>query len=221
MKKLKIVDLSLPIHEAMAVYPGDPRVKIESLVSNTKELELVIRTHHGTHVDAPLHRKIEKSLDEYGLDKFVNPAVKIDLTPKADTTRKGVKYLQAVKREHLEPYKNIIGQKEAVVIRTGYGELIQKGLVEKDNISYLTEDAGQFLAGFENLNVVGIDSLTIDKPKSGGKVHNMLLKKDIILLETLVNLESAPEEFTLWCLPLAIKNSDGSPCRAVAVYESG
>lgn len=221
MKKLKIVDLSLPIHEAMAVYPGDPSVKIESLVSNTKELELVIKTHHGTHVDAPLHRKMEKSLSEYSLDKFVNPAVKIDLTPHSDTTREGVNYLQVVNQKHLEPYKNVIRQRGAVVIRTGYGSLIQRGLVKKDDIVYLTEDAGEFLAGFENLNVVGIDSLTIDKPKSGGKVHNILLKKDIILLETLVNLESAPEEFILWCLPLAIKNADGSPCRAVAVYESG
>jgi len=221
VKKLRIVDLSLPIHEAMAVYPGDPHVKIERLVSNTKELEIIIRTHHGTHVDAPLHRKMKKSLGEYSLDKFVNPAVKIDLTPHSDTTREGVSYLRAVNRKHLEPYKDVIEKKGAVVIRTGYESLIQKGLVKKDDIAYLTEDAGEFLTGLENLNVIGIDSLTIDKPKGGGKVHNMLLGKDIILLETLVNLESTPEEFTLWCLPLAIKSADGSPCRAVAVYESG
>jgi kynurenine formamidase len=49
-------------------------------------------------------------------------------------------------------------------------------------------------------------------------VHHILLSHGLILIENLVNLESLPkQEFTFSCLPLKIKNGDGSPVRAVGI----
>lgn len=43
-----------------------------------------------------------------------------------------------------------------------------------------------------------------------------LLKKDILLVGRLINLEKLPKEFYFSAFPLRIKNCDGSPVRAVA-----
>src|SRR3979411_84221 len=56
---MKLVDISVPIRDAMAVYRGNPPVRIRPAMTLPKDgvnlSELCLGSHTGTHVDAPSH----------------------------------------------------------------------------------------------------------------------------------------------------------------------
>jgi len=64
---MEIYDVSVPVREAMPVYDGNPGVSLSRAQSiaagdhaNVTRLEL--GAHTGTHVDAPLHRSVSRSV---------------------------------------------------------------------------------------------------------------------------------------------------------------
>ncbi|MFH1256278.1 MAG: cyclase family protein [Candidatus Diapherotrites archaeon] len=206
---MPVIDLSLKISEKMPVYSDDPKPKIRQLHTiksrGFDEKELTILTHHSTHMDAHSH-KFEggKNLDEEPVEKFFNDALKIDLI--------GVKKISA---KDLEPFEKEIASVKALVLHTGYGKRILDGSAGMD-FPFLEKDAGEFLSKF-SLNILGIDSMSLDAPTTGA-VHKILLPKGVIFLEAMVNLEKAPKRFKLIALPLFVEESDGAPCRAVAEF---
>ncbi len=215
--KMKIVDLSQIVSETALIYPGDPGVTLEQVESMAKGDNVngeVVKAgvHVLTHVDAPGHQ-IEggKSLGAYPLEKFVQKALLVTLAGKKE-----------VKKEDLEPYQDKIKDIGALLIRTGFDKIIER--YEKDaafrqetkitvaDLPKLSQDCAKWLAGFDNLNLLGIDSLTVgDKT-----IHSALLQKDILLVEGLF-LANAPENFLFCCLPWKLKNVNGAPCRAAAI----
>ncbi len=105
---------------------------------------------------------------------------------------------------------------EAVVFHTGYGKLLSKGIVDKD-FPYLDVSAAVLLVRHKTLRVVGLDSLSVDMP-GDSKIHQILFSNGrVLLLESLTNLEKLPLSFTLCCMPLLLDNSDGAPCRTIAL----
>lgn len=78
-RRMRIVDLSRPIHEGMPGYPGDPEVGIE-ILGNTESASGLVRrislgSHTGTHVDAFSHmHKDGHDLDHIPLERFLGPA---------------------------------------------------------------------------------------------------------------------------------------------------
>src|SRR6202165_6263720 len=81
---MKLVDISVPIHDAMAVYRGKPPVLIRQAMTWRKDgvnlSELCLGSHTGTHVDAPSHFiKDGKGIDRVDLDRFLGPAWVADL----------------------------------------------------------------------------------------------------------------------------------------------
>ena len=72
---MKIIDLTLPIYEGMPIYPGDQEVILEQIPIiekngwNMKRIHM--NGHDGTHVNAPIHCKINgKTLDDYHIEDF-------------------------------------------------------------------------------------------------------------------------------------------------------
>jgi kynurenine formamidase len=49
--------------------------------------------------------------------------------------------------------------------------------------------------------------------------HDILLPKEIVIVESLANLDKAPDQFIFIGFPLNFKGRDGSPIRAVALAE--
>ena len=77
---MKIIDLSLPLHNGMPVFPGDPEVSIkviQTLQQHGWELRrLQINWHDGTHVNVPAHMVAKgKRLQDYSLDCFCGETV--------------------------------------------------------------------------------------------------------------------------------------------------
>ena len=84
---MKIIDLTYPIEEGMLKFNAHwhPSVSIEQLgridVEGRESRKVVLGTHTGTHVDAPLHF-IEngKSIDQIPLEKLIGEITILDFS---------------------------------------------------------------------------------------------------------------------------------------------
>ena len=220
----KIIDLTLPIQSGMATYPGErisytPASVIPKDKHNVQSMKIF--THTGTHIDAPYHIfKKGQQIDRYPLNKFIAKSFKIDLTKyKKELSRIGSSlYLKVIEKRHLLPYNKEIENAEALILQTGYGNILRLGekLIDFE-FPYISEDAAKYIAQFRNLKLIGVDSLTIDRHGVTTSHKIILGKANILIVETMVNLDRVPEKFILICFPLHVKNADGAPCRALAL----
>ena len=82
----------------------------------------------------------------------------------------------------------------------------------------LAVSAAKYLAS-KKINLVGIDSPSIDLGKNGKfSVHHILAKEGVLIAENLANLDKINSEtFHLIIAPLKLKNATGSPIRAMAL----
>src|SRR5262252_4246926 len=82
-----IYDVTVPISNTMAVWPGDPPVQLtpKSHISRDKShtvqlTSIEMGSHTGTHMDAPFHM-IEggKRLSDFAIDVFAGPATVLEI----------------------------------------------------------------------------------------------------------------------------------------------
>jgi len=238
MKK-SLIDLSYPISESGSRYPSDPapRITVFSACIEAGRLksgytELVIRSHHGTHIDAPAHKiPGAKTIDQYALGKFINRAMLIDLTRHLEP---GEDYVRGISQDLLEqvlaPERLHRMQQEkisALLLRTGYAVIIERGVTDDINFPYFDAEAATFLVeACEQhsipLNLVGLDSFSVDlKGTPDSPAHSAFLSRDILILETLVHLEEVArsfddEPFELICPPILYRGADAAQVRAFA-----
>ncbi|MFB5647514.1 MAG: cyclase family protein [Candidatus Nitrosomaritimum yanchengensis] len=83
----------------------------------------------------------------------------------------------------------------------------------------LSKSAANYLIS-KKINLVGIDSPSIDRGANNQfSTHKILAKNNILIVENLSNLEKIPKlSFDFIILPLKLKNATGSPVRAIANY---
>ena len=238
MKK-SLIDLSYPISESGSRYPSDPAPRItvfpaciEAGRLKSGYTELLIRNHHGTHIDAPAH-KIPggKTIDQYELGKFINRALLVDLTPHLEL---GENYVRRISQDLLEqvltPERLHRMQHEgvsALLFRTGYDKVIECGVTDDFNFPYFEGTAAAFLVEVCEqhsvpLNLVGLDSFSVDtKGTPDSPAHGAFLSRDILILETVVHLDRAAqafgeEPFELFCPPILYLGADAAQVRAFA-----
>ena len=215
----KLIDLTHVLNENITVYPDTLPPKFEVIntvtTSGFAEMKMTTVLHTGTHIDAPCHIvEHAKSLDEFPVDKFIGKAMVIDCR---DQKEIGLKFLQT--------FEDIIAQVDFIIFFTGWQYKWNTKEYFK-NCPIPTTEATQWLTKFK-LKGIGIDSFSIDKVITASDLaseelpnHNILLAKDIILIENLTNVDKLPDEiFTFQCLPLNIEHADGSPVRAVGIVE--
>lgn len=223
------IDLTKPLKVDSEVFPGDPK-PIRKVFSDIKKTGFEhylwsIGDHNfQPHADAPKHQNI--GLQDRGIEYFnktgyiFNKALLIDLSDSANSKIiSGIKYLLEVTREELLPFKESLKKVGAVLIRTGYDKWIESNKKHSPkDIPHLKKDAVEFLASFDNLKVIGIDSLTIDPIGSSFAHHNLTNSK--LVIESLVNLYKIPKQninnFTLQTKPLVIVGATGGPIMVYA-----
>ncbi len=191
-----IYDISQPLFNC-EVYPGDPSPEkklIQSIeqgdVCNLTYLSLC--AHNGTHVDAPLHfLKNGKGICEVSLDKFIGPAYVFSHEGelrKEDAER----VLEEAEKRHPEAGK----------------KLLMKGK------AYVSSEAAEVFAEAK-IDLFGNESQTVGPEDAPMKVHLILLKEEVVLLEG-IRLRNVEEGvYLLNCAPIDLGRSDGSPCRAI------
>ncbi len=203
---MRIHDISVPLRNDMAVYPGDPPVVIEPALSiergdSANVSRLLMSAHSGTHVDAPRHvgsRGV--SVDHLSLSVLTGRALVVEI----GGTKK-------IGRKELEPFP--VKGEERLLLKTGNSLLWGRPGFTVD-FAHLTEDGADYLTGI-GIKLVGIDYLSIEALDGDGSVHRKLLEHGVIILEGL-NLDGVKGGvYELICLPLKILAGDGAPARAI------
>jgi len=82
----------------------------------------------------------------------------------------------------------------------------------------LTEDGAEFLVE-QNVRLVGIDYLSIERYQNpGAPVHLTLLRAGILVVEGVHLLDVPTGPCEIYCLPLKIVGGDGAPARVIVKF---
>ncbi|WP_282173286.1 arylformamidase [Cytobacillus firmus] len=205
MTKKGWIDISQPLTNAIAHWPGDTPFSYETAFSKEQTGSVNIgrittSLHTGTHVDAPFHFNDdgEKILD-LDIELYIGPARVIDVSgyEKVDS--------EVLKKFDLEGT-------ERVLFRTSVSNDSE---VFPNRIPELTEDMADYL-GSKGVRLLGVDVPSVDQLDSKEmETHHALYQNGIHILENIMLDEVEEGNYELIALPLPIKDGDGSPVRAV------
>jgi arylformamidase len=204
-----IYDVTVPISNALPVWPGDPPVQLSRKSHASRDKTHTVRltaiemgSHTGTHMDAPFHM-IDggKRLSDFPLDTLIGKVTVFEI-PSA----------RSIGRAQLEGFDWT--DIERVLLKTENSKHWNDGKFYEEFV-YLEPDGAEFLVE-RGVRLVGIDYLSIDKFRSESHPsHFVLLKKNILIIEGL-NLNAVPQgKYSIFALPLNLQDADGAPTRVV------
>jgi kynurenine formamidase len=213
----RLVDLTHLLVDGQPGYPSDPKLRIRpyhTLPSTGYNVaEIRASTHQGTHLDAPYHFfDGGATVDRIPLDRFCGQAALVDLAPGgalAPRTEIGV----AIMEVHGEAF----APGARVLCRTGWDRRWGQAGFFTDHPS-LTIDAARWIAS-RRIALLGLDTPSPSVHEL--EVHRILLGPgaEIVIVESLANLDRLPPRFTFIGFPLPLAGCDGSPIRAVALCD--
>ena len=200
------VDVSVPIHDGMVHWPGNPPVEIVQ----TEHIErgdpatvsrLSLGAHTGTHVDAPVHFIVRAAgIDRVPLDRLIGPARVLDLGE-----------IDRIQPAHIEPVE--IRPGDRILFKTGNsGRWGEKRF--RSDYTYLSVEAAQLLVE-RGVWALGIDYLSIGSIDHGAETHRVLLEAGVVIIEGLDLSRVEAGSYDLVALPIRLEGLDGAPARVV------
>ncbi len=206
---VKVYDISVPLDEELAVYPGDTMFSRDIIMAFEKGDEcaltgITMSAHFGTHLDSPAHFFPDgRTIDSYPPEQFILPAQVVE-SASADVIR-----AEELRELTLSPGT-------ALLFKTSNS---LSGLVRKkafaENYVCLSEKAAYVCAQLEP-SLVGIDYFSIDSfSDKKYPAHFQLLGAGILVLEGIDLREVPVGKYTLCCFPLRLRGLEASPVRAV------
>jgi arylformamidase len=208
---MRIYDVSVPVHDALPVWPGEDRVRLrqtarisEGNAANVSQISCGV--HTGTHVDAPLH--------------FVDggaPVEQLDLHTLMGPVFVGdVRGVESIGPELLARLP-MPSHTERLLLRTDNSALWTASEEFNEHFAALTPEAASWVVG-AGVKLVGIDYLSIQRYHDPEPwTHRILLGAGVIILEGL-NLGGVGQGmYELVCLPLLLAGAEGAPARAVLI----
>lgn len=208
---MKLIDLAHPMIHGQQTFPSDPKLSI-TVHGTTKTLQynishISMSSHQGTHLDAMYHFIDDgKTLDQMPLDWFYGPARVLRLPKRAG---------DSITLDDLQPHEEFLTAGAKIIYETGWHRHFAAENFFSEFPS-LTQEAAQYLAS-RKIRMLGMDTPT---PSTDWyEVHHILLGAEIVIVETLANLDQVPDNFTFIGFPLNFQGRDGSPIRAVGVVE--
>lgn len=221
-KNVEYIDLSQTLENGIPLAGVLPRLSIWQCLEISKgdsvncQAELM-SDHTGTHCDAPRHVfDGGKTIDEYPPDAYTGIAICLDLK---DYDEKAItdKAIQEAEKKA----ERAIEAGDIVMFYTSHSNRwaqIPEGYEYLKNRPWLDLSAAEYLIE-KKIKAIAID---VGGPDPlGGKrhiIHEMLLEKDILIIESLHNLEKIKnKEVFLCCFPIKIGGGTGAPARAVAM----
>ncbi|OGQ05102.1 MAG: hypothetical protein A2W61_03205 [Deltaproteobacteria bacterium RIFCSPLOWO2_01_44_7] len=204
-----LIDISIAISPDAVVWPGSPTPEFSLRRSMAKgdssnNSNFFMNIHTGTHIDAPLHFvKNGMSVDGLPLEIMVGKVLVMDLS--------GEKEITVAALEERWPAK----ETKRILIKTTNSKFWKESprTFRKDYIA-LTEGPARWLLE-RQVELIGIDYLSIQRFGDSPLVHKILLQKGIVILEGLDLSSVKPGEYELICLPLKLVGTEGAPVRAL------
>ena len=201
----QIWDISPPVSEATAAFPGDTPYTQRWTATLTDDCPVNVSAidlspHVGAHADAPLH-----------YDNDGAAIGELDLTPYLGTCR----VIHAVDARPLIEWDHIAHAVDdlppRVLVRTCQqaptGWDPDFAAFAPDTIARLA-DAGVLLVGLDTASVDPSTSKSLD-------AHQVLRHRDVRVLENLVLDDVDEGDYELIALPLKLVTADASPVRAI------
>ncbi len=214
---MKPIDLTLTISASIPTFPDSPKPQFilwSTLKDNEYNLELLfLSSHTGTHLDAPYHFvKNGIKIHQIPLDRLVGNGILIKI-------KKGKN--QSITKNDLilfERKHGNIPKNSSIFFYTEWQKNLNNSCYFINNPG-LSESAATYLVS-KKINLVGIDSPSIDLGQDKNfKVHQILAKNNILIVENLSNLNKiSSKQFDFVILPLKLKDATGSPVRAIAIH---
>jgi arylformamidase len=200
-----IYDISPPISERLAVWPGDTPPRREVLSDLRRGDNLTLSTLHstvhlGAHADAPSHYGAEApAIHKRSLDFYIGPCQVVRV---------------AVSRGGIVTPALVPGpvSSERVLIATD--TYPDPDRFNKD-FAALSQELVEALHKL-GVRLVGIDTPSVDRFDSKDlPVHQAFLRHDMAILEGLVLRDVLAGMYELIALPLPLVGFDASPVRAI------
>ena len=207
---MTLVDISHPLEHGQSAFPTDPKLSIIPH-GNTKTLQynisqIVMGSHQGTHLDAMYHFIDEgKTIDQMPLEWFYGPAHLLHIPKKAN---------EEITVDDFLPFEKYLQPEAKIILDTGWYKFFGSDIFFEEFPS-ITIEASEFLAE-KRIRLLGMDMPT--PSNSWYEVHHILLRHEIVIVESLTNLDQLPSDFVFIGFPLNFKGRDGSPIRAVAQF---
>jgi len=207
---MRFIDLTHPMRDGQPSFPGDPVLHVEPHATIEKNRCNVTRigmgSHQGTHLDALFHFIPDgKRIDQMPLEWFHGPATMLRI-PKAAR--------EEITVADLKPFETRLVPGARVIYETGWHR--HYGMADYfTDFPSLTQEAAAYLAG-RAIRLLGMDTPTPGRDYY--EVHHLLQQKpaEIVIVESLANLDQVPDDFLFIGFPLRWEGGDGSPIRAVA-----
>ena len=193
---MKLYDITQEVFSC-AVYPGDPKPEKQTLCAtaagdlyNLSAFSMC--AHNGTHIDAPFHFLPDgKTVEQLDLRSFVGDCF--------------------VARQEGDVTAN---DAEMILEKAGGAERI---LIAGP--ATVTVGAAEVFAA-RGIRLLGNESQSVGPEDAPMEVHQILLGREIVLLEGVV-LKDVPEgHYFLSAAPLNLAGADGAPCRAYLIDHS-
>jgi arylformamidase len=201
----RIFDITPPITESLAVWPGDTPPSREVLCDMARGANITLSTlratvHLGAHADAPSHYgATAPTIDDRPLDLYLGRCQVVHVS-----VNRGVRIGLADLKQHIEAPR--------VLFATG---------TFPDPAEFNTDFAALSVELIDALHghgarLIGIDTPSVDLFDSKDlPAHKRILQHDMAILEGLI-LQHVPEGiYELIALPLKLVGFDASPVRAI------
>lgn len=200
-----IYDITPPVSEALAVWPGDTPPRREVLRDMRRGDNLTLSTLHatvhlGAHADAPSHYGIEApSVESLPLELYLGPCRVVRVA-----VERGV-------RIRPDDLPGDIASERLLIATGTYPDPTHFN----QDFAALSPEAVDMLHG-RGVGLVGVDTPSVDLSDSKElPAHQACLRRGMAILEGLV-LDGVPEgEYELIALPLKLVGFDASPVRAI------
>lgn len=231
IRRTRVIDASPELREGMPGFPGHPGVTVDSSARTHARDGYFLQTlslgeHAGSHVDAPAHALADRpgaTIDTFAVERFVVPYVLFDLSPLALAPG------ELARRDDLLRLRPPGGGPEpgdAVLLHFGWDRHYHRpdGWWAA-NTPGLAEDACAYLAEAQ-VGLIGSDTPTCDTAVVEGRITSdwghttYFLPNDILLVEGLVGLGSAPSRGVFIGAPLRIAGGSASPIRALLLVDA-
>jgi arylformamidase len=204
---MKLIDISVPLDDKLASYPGNTPFSIEPIKriargdsSNVSTLHM--SAHSGTHVDAPRHFfDSAPGTEALSLEMLIGRTRVIEVA-----TRK------AVTGEDLAAFD--LSEDVRLLLKTSNSRLWGSPEFHSEFIG-LTESAARHLVD-HGVKLVGVDYLSVEVFHTpGAPAHHVLLGAGTVVIEGLNLRDVDPGVYDMFCLPLRVSGCDGAPARVV------
>ena len=204
---MKIYDVSMSVHEKMAVYNNSsakrPIIKVTDDFSNSTHFEsrIDMNMHTGTHIDAPLHM-IEgaQTIDSVNLSRLITKCKVLDFT----------KINDKISKINLMEKKTNKGEFILFKTKNSMTEDFDKSFI------YLDQSGAEFLKDV-GISGVATDALGIERAQPEHETHKILFAAGIIIIEGLRLKDVEEGEYMMYALPLKILGVEAAPARVILI----